>query len=119
MICQKRSGSGHVGPPSYITTDRAVLQLSIDHVGVAGHPTDIGRAPVGVFIAQIENPFGRDVGAYRVSAGGVQNAFGLAGGAGSVEQIQRMFGIQGLGRAIRRKQSPSVRATSDRARPAS
>ena len=109
MMRQKRSGSGQVGAAFIHHHAGAVLQRAVNDVAVAGHPADIGGAPEGVFIAQIENPFRGDVGADRVSAGGVQNAFGFAGGAGSIEQVQRMLGVQRLGRAISRKRSPSAR----------
>ncbi len=64
---------------------------------MAGDPADIGGAPVDVIVFEVEDPFGGDVGAHRISAGGVQDALGLAGGPGGVEKIERMLGFERLG----------------------
>ena len=77
----------------------AVLQRAVDDVAVAGDPSDVGGAPVGVLVLQIENPFGGEVSADGISAGGVHDAFGLAGRAGRIEDVERMLGIERLGRA--------------------
>jgi len=69
---------------------------------VPGHPPDIGGAPENVIVVQIENPFTSDVGAYCVATGSVQDALGLSCGAGRIKKIERMFGIDWLGRTIRR-----------------
>src|SRR5437588_12158958 len=58
---------------------RSVLQRTVDHVAVPGDPANVGRAPESVFVAKIENPLAGDVGTHRVAAGGVQDAFRLAG----------------------------------------
>ncbi len=47
--------------------------------------------------------FDGEVGLHRVAAGGVDQALGLAGGAGGVEDVERIFGIQRLGRALGRR----------------
>ena len=86
----------------------AVLQRAVDDIGVAGDPADIGRAPVDVFVAQVEDIFGGEVGLHRVAAGGVDQALGLAGGAGGVEDVERMFGIERLGGAVGRGRRDQV-----------
>jgi len=66
---------------------------------VAGDPADVGRAPVDVFVAQVEDVLGGDVGLDGVSAGGVDQALGLAGGSGGVEDVERIFRVEWLGGA--------------------
>ena len=51
MILQNRSGSGQFGAPSYMTTGCAIRERTIDDIAVAGDPTDIGRAPEDILIA--------------------------------------------------------------------
>jgi len=80
---------------------RAVLEWTVNHVAVAGHPSDIGCTPKSIFLSKIENPFRCDVGSNSVSTGCMQDAFGLSSGSRSVEQVERMFGVQRLGRALR------------------
>ena len=65
-----------------------------------GDPADVGSAPEHVVMAQVEDVFHGHVGADEVPAGGVDNAFGLAGGAGGVEDIQHVLAVAGLRRAI-------------------
>ena len=81
---------------------------------MAGDPADVGGAPVDVFFFEIEDPFGGEVGADGISAGGVHDAFRLAGGARGVEDVERMFGSRAARRGSRRRPWPSARATSDR-----
>ncbi len=57
---------------------RAGGEWSIDDVAVAGDPADIGRAPIGVFFLEIEDPFHGGGDVREIAAGGVQNPFGLA-----------------------------------------
>ncbi len=72
------------------------------------------RAQVDVVIAEVEDPLRGYIGADRVAARGVQDALGFAGGAGGVEQIEGMLGIERLGGAIVVTPPPSVRATNGR-----
>ena len=74
----------------------AVEQRAVDDVAVAGDPADVGGAPEDVFLLEVEDVFAGEVGLDRVAAGGVEQALGLAGGAGGVEQEERVFGIHGL-----------------------
>ena len=55
MMCQKRAQSGKFGAPSYIMHVRAARERAVDDVAVAGHPADVGRAPVEVVVAQVED----------------------------------------------------------------
>ena len=73
---------------------RAHRERAIDHVAVAGHPADIGGAPVHVLIAQIENVLARHVRVQQVAAGRVQDALRLSRGAARVEDEKRRLGIQ-------------------------
>ena len=70
----------------------AVGQRSVDDVGVSGHPPDVGRAPVRVVLAEVEDHGvgGRD--AREVPAGRVHDALGLAGGPRRVEEVQHVLG---------------------------
>jgi len=67
---------------------------------VAGHPADVGGAPVGVFVLHVENPFRCDVGSYRIAACCVQDSFRLPGGSGGVKEVEGMLGVERLGRAF-------------------
>src|SRR5437870_6008630 len=75
---------------------RAILQWSIDDVAMARHPTDVRSAPVRVFFFEIEYPLGGEISGDGISAGSVDHAFGFAGGAGRVQDIKRMFGVERL-----------------------
>ena len=78
----------------------AVLQRAVDDVAVPGNPADVSGTPVDVLFLQIENPFRRDVSPDGISASGVHDALRLAGRAGSVENVERMLGIERLGRTL-------------------
>ena len=71
----------------------------VDDVAVAGDPADIGGAPVGVLFLQVEDPLHGHVGLQEIAGGGVDDAFGLAGGAGGVEHVERMLAIELFGGA--------------------
>ena len=66
---------------------RAGRQRAIDNVRMSCHPADIGRAPVNVFVFDIEDPVHGGEHLRHISAAGVHHALGLAGGAGGVEDI--------------------------------
>ena len=51
----KASPVGTVGSALVHDRGRAVGEGAIDDVAVAGHPADVGRAPVGVVVLQIED----------------------------------------------------------------
>ena len=78
----------------------AILQRSIDDVAVAGDPTNVGSAPIRVFFFEIEYPFCGEIRGDGISAGGVNHALGFAGGAGRVQDIKRMFGVERLGGTV-------------------
>ena len=80
----------------------AVGQRAVDDVGVPGDPADVGRAPEHVVLrVQVEDHRGGGGDRGQVAAGGVQDSLGLGGGAGGVEQEQRVLGLHRLGRADR------------------
>ena len=59
-----------------------------------GDPADVGRAPVDVgFGLQVEDGLVRVGALGEVAAGGVQDALGLAGGAGGVQDEERVLGV--------------------------
>ena len=68
-------------------------QRAVGNIGVAGNPAHIGGAPEYVVRLVVEHPFQRHDAAKQIAAGAVLHAFGLAGGAGSVKNKQRMLGI--------------------------
>ena len=74
----------------------AVGERAVNDVGVTGDPADIRRAPVDVLVAHIEDVFAGGVGAGEVSAGGVEDPFWFSGGAGSIENEERVLGIEAL-----------------------
>ncbi|EON25613.1 acetyl-CoA synthetase [Nocardioides sp. CF8] len=72
---------------------RAVGERSVDHVGVAGHPADVGGAPVDVVVLEVEDRPVRVGRAGEVAAGRVQDALGGAGRAGGVHDVERVLGV--------------------------
>ena len=75
----------------------AVREGSVDDVGVSGDPADVGGAPVDVLSRfVIEDVVVGVRGLGEVTAGGVDDALGLSGGAGGVENEQGMLGVEGL-----------------------
>ena len=71
----------------------------VHDVAVARHPANIGRAPEGVFVAQVEDPFHGHVRLQQVAGGGVDNTLRFPGGARGIEHVERMFAIERLGGA--------------------
>ena len=80
---------------------RAVGQRPVDDVGVAGHPADVGRAPVDVGVGlEVEDQPVCVGDAGQVAAARVQDALRLGRRAGGVEDVERVLGVKGLGRAL-------------------
>ena len=73
----------------------AERQRSVDDVGVAGDPADVGHAPVHVVRVDVQVVPGRAGHVGQVAAGGVLAALGAAGGAAGVHQEQRRLGRHG------------------------
>src|ERR1017187_6399144 len=83
--------TGEVGPVGGAFVHEhgcSVLKRTVEDVGVAGDPADVGRAPVDVFVADVEDVLGGEVGLHGIAARGVDEALGLAGGAGGVEVVE-------------------------------
>ncbi|CUI64280.1 Uncharacterised protein [Achromobacter xylosoxidans] len=68
-------------------------QRAVGDVGVAGDPAHVGRAPVDVVLARVEGPLDGQQRPQQVAGGRVLHALGLAGGAGRVQDEQRMLGV--------------------------
>ena len=81
---------------------------------MTGYPANVGRAPVKIFILKIEDPLRRQMRLQQITRGRVQNAFGFAGRAGGVKNVERMFAVQLFGRTIGVDRRPSIHATKDR-----
>src|ERR1051325_82388 len=79
---------------------RAVRERAVDDVGVARPPADVSRAPVQVFVLEIEDPFRRQVCLQEITAGRVKNAFGFSGRARRVEDKERVLAVEFFGGAI-------------------
>ncbi|OPZ26777.1 MAG: hypothetical protein BWZ01_01950 [Deltaproteobacteria bacterium ADurb.BinA179] len=80
----------------------AVAQRAIDDVAVAGHPPDVGRAPVDVFIAHVECIFLCHGRIEEIPCRGMEHPLGLSGRSGGVENEQGIFGVHLLGLAVHR-----------------
>ena len=102
MIFQKRREIGIVGRALIHQHGCAVLQRPVHDIRMPGDPADVGRAPVDIVVAQIEDILGGEIGLHRIAAGGVDQSLGLAGGAGGVKDVERVFGIELLGGALGR-----------------
>ncbi len=72
-------------------------ERTVGHVGVAGDPADVRGAPehVGLRLDVEHRAHGERV-LREVPAGGVEDALGLAGGAGGVEDEERVLGVEGF-----------------------
>ena len=95
----------------------AVGEWAVDDVGVAGDPADVGGAPVHVLLGLVVEDV--VVGVRRlgeVAAGGVDDALGLSGGAGGVEDEQRVLGVERL-RMCARSTPASTMSCHHRSRP--
>ena len=76
----------------------AVGQWAVRDVTVAGHPTDIGGAPVHVGLRfDIEDVVVGVRHLSQVATGGVQDALGLTGGARCVKQEEWVLRVERLG----------------------
>ena len=89
---------GGVGGSLVDDLGRAVGERTVDEVGVAGHPADVGATPedIAAFFV-VEDVVERVADLGEVTAGGVDDALGLTGGARGVEQEEWVFGVEGLG----------------------
>src|SRR5690606_154341 len=76
---------------------QAVGQGSVDLVGVGGDPGQVRGAPVDVLALGVEVRPVRPGGVGEVAAAGVDQPLGLPGGAGGVDDEQRVLGVEGLG----------------------
>ena len=71
---------------------------------MAGHPADVGRAPEGVVVLEVEDPLGRERRPEQIAAGRVQDPLGFARRSRGVEDVEGMLAVERLGWAVR----PSV-----------
>ena len=94
--CQKRGRVRVVRHALEHQRRRAVRERAVHDVGVAGDPADVGRAPVDLAVAIVEDLLVGQRRIDQVAAGGVQHALGLAGRAGGVEDEQRVLGAHRL-----------------------
>ena len=102
MISHQRPLCGVSGRALVHHRRRAVGERPVDDVGVAGDPADVGGGPEHVVVLEVED---RPVGVRRtdqVAAGRVQDALGLAGRAGGVHDVERVLGVERLGRVLAR-----------------
>ncbi len=70
----------------------AIGQGAIDDIAVAGDPAHIRRAPVDIAFVVIKRGLMGQRRINQIAAGGVDHALGLAGGAGGIQDEQRIFG---------------------------
>ena len=93
-------GLGPVGRAFIHQRGRAVRQRPVNDITVSGHPTDVGGAPVSVFVLKIENPFAGEMSLQEIAAGRVQNAFRFSCGARSVKNEERVFAVEFFRRTV-------------------
>src|SRR6185312_1589222 len=78
-------------------------ERSVDDVAVAGDPADVGRAPVDIGVGfDVEHEAVRRGDAGQVAAAGVHDALRFRRGAGRVEQVEHLLGVERLCRAVAR-----------------
>ncbi len=93
-------GGRVVGHPFEHDGGGAVGKRPVDQIGVAGDPAHVGGTPVDVLFVVVEDVLEGEGGIDQIAAGGVQHPLGFAGGAGGVEDEERIFGPHRLGRAV-------------------
>ena len=74
-------------------------QRTVNDIGVARDPADVGHAPVNILGMNVLDVFGGAGHIGEVAAGAMLAAFGLSGAAAGVHQKQRRFRIHGDGSA--------------------
>src|SRR5688572_8230608 len=52
----------------------AICQRTINHIAMAGYPTNVGSTPINICILEIENIFARHFGTQQIAAGAVQDS---------------------------------------------
>ena len=77
----------------------AVGERSVHHVGVPGHPADVGGAPEDVVVLEVEDVLRRRRHLGEVAAGGVHDPLRLSGGARRIEDEEQVLGVHRLGGA--------------------
>ena len=93
-------GAGVVGHALPAEHRGAAGEGAVDDEGVPHDPADVRSAPVDVPVGDLEEGPGQVGHSHQVPAGGVHDALGLAGGAGGVEDEQRILRVHGLWRAV-------------------
>ena len=101
-ISHSRSLSGQSGAPSYMIPGGVVRERAVHDVGVAGDPTDVGRAPEHVVLVDVEDHPVRRRHLSHVPAGRVHDPLRLAGRPARVQQVEQVLGVHRLGRALGR-----------------
>ena len=61
---------------------------------MAGDPPDIGRAPIDVLIANVEDILGGRINAHQVAASGVQDSLRLSRRSAGVKEVKRMLAVE-------------------------
>src|SRR5262249_54659198 len=73
---------------------------TVNHIAMASHPTDIGRAPKNIFVAEIEDVLGRRINSDEITAGRVQNSLRLSGRTAGVKNVKRVLAVHRRRRTI-------------------
>jgi hypothetical protein len=76
-------------------------ERSVHDVGVTGDPAHVATAEEDVRVVDVEHVLAGHGGAQQVAGGRVHYTLGLTGGAGCVEQEERVLRVHGLGRVVR------------------
>ena len=79
---------------------RTVGQGPIDDVAVAGDPAHVRGAPVDLVLVIVEHVLVGEAGVGQVATGGVLEPLGGAGGAGGIQDEQRILGAHLFGGAV-------------------
>ena len=79
-----------------------VRERPVDDVAVAGHPADVGRAPVHRVGLDVEDVVVRRRDAGEVAAGRVHDPLRLRGRAARVQEVEEVLRVHRLARARRR-----------------
>ena len=79
---------------------RRIRERSIHNIRVSRNPADVGRTPVNVLRLEVKDELCRICGLRQITACCVQDAFRLARSPRRVKDVERMLGVEMLGRAI-------------------
>ena len=91
---------GPIGRAFEHHTRRTVGEWSVHEIRMSRDPTNVGRTPEHIFLAQVKCVLHGGGSAGKVATGGVNNSLGFSGGTRRVQNKQRIFRVHAFRFAI-------------------